>query len=137
MSEDKTPFADDLEVLLADDASHARIRFIAGTMMTEVAVMQDLLMLTILKLQELAKAWEARRREVDPTAGKPGDTTAMAVRRPTQVNVARVPGSEGGAIFFDTDNGREGYYLTAENMKSIARLLMLEAERKSPPVVRN
>lgn len=133
MTDKGVPFIDDIRTFLSDDAGHAVIDIVTGPHMQKFAVTQADLMMIIGKLQLLNAEMEKRRREIDPGAGKAGDTVPLTAIKASSVNTATVPGTDEGAVIFQTMSGPQAFLLTKEAMVLLAQSLLGEAGRKVPP----
>lgn len=136
MREKRAPYIDDIRLHLADDAGHAILAVKHGTKTTELAVAPDTLMLLIGKLQHLNAEMETRRKQIDPSAGKAGDSRPLTAIRPTSVQTASVPGTDEAAIIFETRQGPQAFAIPRAAMTEVAQKLLREAKRtpQKPPL---
>lgn len=134
MADHKPQNIDDIRVHLANDASEAILSLVSGAEGKSFAITQDMLMLMLGKLRDLNFAWEKRRREIDPHAGKAGDTMAMTAIKPQSVRTATVPGRDASAIIFETIHGPQAFLLPKEQLEQLGNRLIAEAARIVPGI---
>lgn len=133
MTDKPTPFIDDVRFFLADGIDHAVLEFELGPEVIRLALGQELVQLLIGRLGDLSAQMETRRRQIDPTAGQAGDAVRMTAVKPETVRVATVPGTEDGAVIFQTLSGPKAFLMPKQAMTDLAHQLLREAERSVPP----
>lgn len=136
MTDKGTPYIDDVRIYMHESASHAVLGFATGGETLELAITQDMLMKLIGDLQDLNAHWETRRRQVDPGAGKPGDTVAMAATRPEAVSFSTNLTTGDLAIVFSTQAGPQAFEIPKAAVPHLVDKMLRETERKAqkPPL---